>query len=109
MVGVMTINLDPDVTMNQFMDFMVNKFKPESDKIFPEWKSYFVKGFGEENENSFGVILIIESEDDRLKYFNEDGGFNELGNSKMEKLQPIIEESYKLGTSTIKYTGWVIQ
>ena len=34
-VHVMTVNLDPDVTMNQFKDFFINKVIPEVEKHFP--------------------------------------------------------------------------
>ena len=106
---VITINLDPDVTMNQFIDFFSNKLIPEYEKNFPGVKSYIAKGIRGENENSYVWIMLFESVEDRDKYFNEDGTCNELGNSAMEKLQPIIEEGSKLGTFTTTYTDWVIQ
>ncbi len=106
---VMTINLDPDATMNQFIDFYVNKFLPEFEKNFPGMKVYLAKGIRGENENSFGLFYIADSVEDRDKYWNEDGTFNELGNSAWEKLQPLSEEYSKLGTYTYIYTDWVIQ
>ena len=106
---VMTINLDPDVTMNQFMDFFTNKVGPEFEKNFPGIKTYIAKGIRGENKNSFGLIYLFETEEIRNKYFNEDGTFTELGNSAFEKIQPISEELSKLGTYTTIYTDWVIQ
>ena len=107
---VMTINLDPDVTMNQFIDFLVNKAIPEWDKHFPGVKSYIAKGIRGENKNNFAVISFSESVEISNKYFNEDGTFTELGNSAWEKLQPIIEETNKFGTFTVTMlTDWVIQ
>ena len=106
---VLTINLDPDATMNQFIDFYVNKSIPEFEKNFPGMKVYLAKGIRGENENSFGVFYIADSVEDRDKYWNEDGTLNELGNSAWEKLQPVFEEGSKLGTFTTTYTDWVIQ
>ena len=106
---VMTVNLDPDVTMNQFLDFYSSKVIPEIEKSFPGWNAYLVKSIRGENENKFGVIYVIESEDDRNKYYNEDGSNNELGNSIMEKLQPIMTESNQLGIWTTEYNDWLVQ
>jgi len=106
---VMTINLDPDVTMNQFLDYYSSKVIPELEKNFPGWKAYLVKGIRGGNENSFGLIYVIESEDVRNKYYNEDGSNNELGNSIMEKIQPIMDELNQLGTWTSEYTDWLVQ
>ena len=89
---VMTINLDPDVTMNQYMDFYENKYIPEFEKILPGVKLYIAKSVRGENENSFGLVFIFDSEENRDKYFNEDGTNSEFGNSAFEKLQPITEE-----------------
>ena len=105
---VMTINLDPDVTMNQFLDFYVNKYIPEFEKNFPGVKLYIVKGIRGENENSFGSVYLFDSEEVRDKYF-ENGTLTELGKSASEKLQPTTEELQKLGTVTSTYTDWVIQ
>ncbi len=58
----MTINLDPEVTMNQFKDFYVNKVIPEYEKHITGWKGYLVKGIRGENINSFGVIWIVDTE-----------------------------------------------
>ena len=106
---ILTINLDPDVTMNQFLDFFSSKVIPEIEESFPGWKAYLVKGIRGENANSFGLIYVIESEEDRNKYYNEDGSQNELGNSIVEKVQPIMTELNQLGTYTTEYTDWLVQ
>ena len=105
---VMTINLDPDVTMNQYLVFYVNKYIPEFEKNFPGVKLYLIKGIRGENENNFGRIYFFDSEEVRDKYF-ENGTLNELGKSAFEKLQPITDELQKLGTYTSTYTDWIIQ
>ena len=106
---VLTVNLNPDVTMNQFLHFYSSKVIPQVETNFPGWKAYLVKGVRGENENKFGVIYVIDSEDDRNKLFNEDGSANELGNSIMQNIQPIMDESNQLGTWTSVYTDWLVQ
>ena len=106
---VTTVDLKPDVTMEQFQEFYISKVMPEFEKHFPGWKGYSVKGIRGENENSIGMIYVIESEKHRDKYYNEDGSLNELGTATYEKLKPVLDELEKLGTYTTKYTDWVIQ
>jgi len=99
---VTTVDLKPDVTMEQYQEFYISKVIPEIEKHYPGWKGYAVKGIRGENENSIGVIYVIESEKYRDKYFNEDGSLNELG--------PIWEELNKLGIYSEKhYTDWIVQ
>ena len=74
------------------MDFYENKYIPEFEKILPGVKLYIAKSVRGENENSFGLVFIFDSEENRDKYFNEDGTNSEFGNSAFEKLQPITEE-----------------
>jgi hypothetical protein len=106
---VMTINLDPDVTTNQFMDFFKTRIKPEIENNYDGWKVYIVKGIRGENQNSYGLLYVIKSEEDRNKYYNEDGSLNELGSTTMEKFNQLFEEGSKLGTWSTKFTDWVIQ
>ena len=105
---VYTINLDPDVTMNQYLDVWKNKFIPALEKNF-EVKSYIIKGIRGECENCFGSILIWESEAVRDKFYKKEGGLNEIGQAAMQKMQSAWDEMEKLGKITAKYTDWVIQ
>jgi len=105
---VYTINLDPDVTMNQALEAWKNKVVPAWEKNFG-CKSYIVKGIRGECENCFGSMVIWESEADRDQFFNEEGGLNEVGQAAMDKIQPTLDELAKLGEFTSKYTDWVIQ
>jgi hypothetical protein len=103
------VSLKPGVTIDQFTEFFINKYIPAVEKIWKGWKFYLVKGIRGENINSFGLIIIVNSEKDRNKYYNSDGTSNELGNTAFEKLKPVQDELDKLGTFTSKYTDWVIQ
>ena len=106
---VLTINLDPDVTFNQYKDFFNNKVIPEYDKHFPDTKTYIVLGIRGANKNSLGLITVFESGEIKDKYYNHDGSRTKLGKLAWEKVDPVRKELNKLGTVTAKYTDWVIQ
>lgn len=105
---VYTINLDPDATMNQFLEVWKNNVVPAYEKNF-QAKFYIVKGIRGECENCFSGMIIFESEAVRDKFFNEEGELNEVGQAAMDKCQPALDELAKLGEITSKYTDWVIQ
>jgi hypothetical protein len=112
MVGThtLTVTLQPGATMEQFMDFLINTFVPEFNKVDPDWQAYLVKGIrGNINTNSIGVIHIFKSDKIRDKYINPDGSYTELGNSRNEKLKPIQDELNKLGSCTTQWTDWEVQ
>ncbi len=105
----MTIKLNPGVTMNQYKDFFVNKYIPESEKQFPGVKNYLLEGTGGKNGNEYSFIVIFESEQEKDKYYNANGSPTALKNAADENLKPIMEEFSKLGTMSAKYVGWVVQ
>ena len=111
LVGVhtLTITLNPGVTMEQVISYLINSYIPASEKARPEWKYYITKGVRGENNNEIGMIAVVRSEKDRDKYFNADGTIGELGLKANEKIKAYNEELNKLCTWTSKYTDWVIQ
>jgi hypothetical protein len=105
---VLTVDLKPDVTMEQFQEFYISRVIPELEKHLQDWKFYLAKEMKAENINIFGLIIVIKTEEHRNKYYNEDGSYSELGKSSSEKLTPIFEELEKLGTYTETFTDWLI-
>ena len=101
---VLTIELNPGVTMEQFQDFYLNTLLPEYEKRLQGWKFYMTKGIRGENENNYGWIAVIESEETRGKYLDNE----ELWEAINEKLKPITEELDKLGKVTSKFTDWLV-
>ncbi len=104
-----TITLSPDVTMDQFLDFYLNKYIPEVDKAFPGVHLFISKGNRGENENGYALIWHIESLELRDKLWPEMGVTSELVNAAAAKLQPLITELNSLGTITSEHTDWVVQ
>jgi cytochrome oxidase Cu insertion factor (SCO1/SenC/PrrC family) len=105
---VVTINLDPNATLNQFLDVWKNKVVPEYAKNF-QADFYLIKGIRGESENCFGAMMVFKSVADRDKYFKSDGSFTETGQAAYDKMKPVMDELAKLGKTTSKYTDWVIQ
>jgi|APIni6443716594_1056825.scaffolds.fasta_scaffold99262_2 hypothetical protein len=109
-VHVVTVELKPDVTIDQFKDFFVNKYLPEINKTDPNWQIFLAEGIRGENVNQIGLIHVIKSAKDRDKYYNQDGSENKkMVEQRMKKIQPFTDEIGKLGSITTKYTDWVIK
>ena len=108
-IHVMTITLDPDVTMNQFLDFYTNKWVAEVEKHTEGMKGVLLKGDRGENPNSIAYLWIIDSPEAREKYWPEADKPTEEWTAVMEKARPVSTELLKLGTWSEIYTDWVIQ
>ncbi|MBA7516810.1 hypothetical protein ES705_08859 [subsurface metagenome] len=89
-----TIILDPDVTYNQWKDFMINKYIPEFEKQFQgDIKMYLAEGDRGDEENCISIFWVFKSMEVRDKYFTQEGSSTELFKSKFEKIQPISEDA----------------
>jgi hypothetical protein len=107
-VHVITIELIPGVHMAQFQKFHINTLIPEYEKNYPGWQLYLAKGIRGENQNTYGWIIIVESEEIRNKYYNDDGSVTEFGQAAAEKMKPVLEEAEKFGKLNRTYTDWII-
>jgi hypothetical protein len=105
---VMTVTLQPGVTMDKFIEFFHTRMAPEIEKNYTGWKVYLVKGIRGENPDSFGMIYVIKSEKDRDNFYNPDGSASELQQAINEKMQPVMDEMAKFGSITTKYTDWLV-
>jgi len=55
-VSTYKITLQPGVTMNQYEDFLINKYLPEYEKNFPDSKMYILTGDRGEKKNQIGIM-----------------------------------------------------
>ncbi len=78
-VHTVTVDLDPDVTMNEYRNFILTKWIPAIDKSYPGIKTYLTQGVRGTGENSLGFIFVFKSEADRAKFYNDDGSYTEAG------------------------------
>ena len=99
-----TIELNAGVTTEQFLDFYMGTLLPEYEKHLKGWKFYMTKGIRGENENKYGWIAVIESEETRSTYIDNE----ELWEAINEKMKPTTEELDKLGKVTSKFTDWLV-
>jgi len=105
---VATIDLKPGATMDQYIDFFNEKYKPAWEKASKGMKVFVVKGLRGENVNEFGILYQFTDEAARDKYYNADGSLNELGIKFGEELAPVMAEGEKIGTIDTKYTDWLL-
>lgn len=102
------IELKPGVTMEQFQEFYINKAIPAFEKAREGWKVHLVKGIRGDNEGRLGLIIVIESEEARDKYYNEDNSLSKLGEESSKKFAPVREEMEKLVTFKVTFTDWLV-
>ena len=108
-VHTSTVTLNPGVTLDQYLDYFTNRFIPEFEKNFPGVKLFLVKGLNREVKGEYGKIFIVESKKVYNKYWNDDGSYTDVTTAIVEKVQPLLDEGNKLGTTTDVITDWVIQ
>lgn len=106
-----TVNLSPGVTYEQWETFLKDKVFEAYNKEFKgEIMVYLADGERGKYGKYIGRIMVIKSVKVRNKYFPEPGKGSELFRSKMEKVQPLVNELEKLGTYVEDhYTDWIIR
>ena len=105
----LTIKPNPDVTFNQFMDFLENKFIPKYEESFPGLKMYVLEADRGENEGKFGLLFMFDSKESRDKYWPNMDETSELAQQGFEKMRPTSEEMVKFGTWSSTHTDWIVQ
>jgi hypothetical protein len=106
---VMTVKLEPGVTLEQFTAFYVDKVIPAAEKIWSGWRYYPVRRIRGEKADGFGLLIVITSEAERDKYYNADGSPSEVGKAAIAKFQPTLDALTKLGTITADpYVDWLV-
>jgi len=105
----MDVTLAAGITMDQYMDFMVNKNIPALNKEVEGVKFFMLEGDRGEGANSVAFMVWCESLEVRNKYWPEESGPSDEYRAILEKVQPLMDELEKLGTYTRVYTEWVIK
>jgi hypothetical protein len=112
-VHVVTVNLKPNATMEEFTKFYVGHVLPEYEKNWPGLKGYLLKSFFSDSKNKFAVVWLFRTVEDRNRNFNADGSANELEKAALEKVKPIEDKLKAMyGDYTVQYTredDWVVQ
>ena len=107
-IHVLSVELKPDATMDQFIDFFNEKTKPVWEKTHEGMKIFITKGIRGEHMNEIGLIIQFTDEAARDQSYNADGSLTEFGEKTQEKMTPVLVEAEKIGTWTAKYTDWIV-
>ena len=100
--------LKPNVSMNQYLDVMMNKWAPEMQKLFPGTKMIILKGNRGTMANGYAWVWYFESEAVRAKYFTPEGGLvDESLGVKMQEANKILYE-YAIDLGFEDYTDWIV-
>lgn len=109
-VSTYKITLQPGVTMNQYEDFMINKYLPEYEKNFPDSKMYILTGDRGEKKDQMGIMWYFVSVKVRDKYYPNETDLSTEAMAAWERMNPIITEESKYVSESIRvYTDWVIK
>jgi len=108
---VVTVDLDPDVSLNQWKEFAIDTYFPAFNKAFEgEVALYLADGERGKFENFVGFFIVFKTIEVRNKYIPEEGKNTELWKSKWEEVKPIYDDLEKMGSwSREHYTDWLIQ
>jgi len=102
-----TLRLNPDVTMNQFLDYWKENCIPKMKEQIPEMTPIMLKGIGKYKYEYAGLYYYNSLEDLR-KYWNEDRTPTEKGAVALENYGPIMAEFPKYGDFTYTVKDWII-
>ena len=112
-VNTFTYTLNTDVTMNQFLDFYLNKYIPEYEKCYPGVKTYILWGDRGDKKNQIGTMDVYESVAVRDKYYPAENGtiMSEAVKVASEKMKAMDAEMSKffIGEGLRTYTDWIIK
>jgi len=103
--------LQPGVTMDQFMDFITNKYIPEFCKNFPGTKMYALRADRGVNKFQFGMMTVFESVAARDNYYPAEDVASEAGLAADKKMEPVNMEfmKYVKGGTRTSYTDWIVR
>ena len=94
------ITLKPEVTMDQLLDFLTNKWYPEINKLVEgEGVTFFMlQGDRGEYTGNIAWCIYCESEEVRNAYWPGDGSGSGKGGALWQKMESLTEELNKLAT-----------
>ncbi len=109
-VHLITVELKPGATIDQFKSFFVKEVLPDYEKHWKGLKGYLVKSVRGPSKNRFAIVWVFDTEAVRNSYFNADGTPNALEKAALDKVKPIEEKLARFGTYTVEYMDdWVVQ
>ena len=112
-IHVITVDLKPNVTMEEFTDAYKREVLPQYEKNWPGLKGYLLKSFFRDSRNQFAIVWLFDTVEDRNRNFDANDRANDLEKAALEKVKPYEEElQNRYGAYTVTYThqdDWVVQ
>ena len=106
---VLTISLAPEVTMEQYLEYLTKKYIPEVVKHFTGVEVVIMKPVRGAQEDQIAYVNYFRSERSRDQFWPEPDTYSQRAEEEREQVQPVLFELLKLGTWTDNYGVWVIQ
>jgi hypothetical protein len=106
---MLVINLKPDVTLDQYLDFVEKTWIPEWEKQFPGLELFLMKGLNRETESTYSLLFYYASKEVFNKYWNDDGSATDLGNAGVTNLEPVYLEGDKFTPYNPEISDWIIK
>jgi len=109
-ISTYTITLQPGITMEQYVDFLMKKYIPEYEKIFPGSKMYVLHGDRGEKKDQIGFMWYFESLKARDKYYPTESDFSDAAQLAWGRMDAISEEESKYVVNSSRvFTDWIIK
>jgi hypothetical protein len=105
--------LKPEVSLNQFRDFYINKYAPEIQKYMPEMKVYLLRGDRGEKKNQIAELWVFDSVAGRDKYWPKENDTNtspamKEAVTKLEAIGQEYEKYVNTGGNRV-FTDWIVK
>ena len=112
-VHLITPDLRPNVTIDEFASAYVRDVLPEYEKNWPGLKGYVLKAFFRDSKNQLAVVWLFKTVEDRNRNFDVNDRANELERAALAKVKPFEDRfKQKYGNYSVTYTredDWVVQ
>jgi hypothetical protein len=89
------VTLRPDITMDQYLDFLKTKYVPEYDKYFPGSKMIIASPDSWKKENQYGSFIYFEKPEVYDKYYPNGKEMSAECKAAWEKVQLAKQEENK--------------
>ena len=109
-VSTYTVTLQPGITIEQYVDFLMKKYIPEYEKNFPGSKMYILRGDRGEKKDQIGFMWYFESVKVRDKYYPTEFDFSDAAQLAWGRMDALSEEESKYAVMSSRiFTDWVIK
>ncbi len=105
----LTVDLEPGVTMDQFLEYMIDNYVPEVEKHYNGVKILVLQKRGPGNEHKIAWVYYFASISSRDALWPEADTPSEEAEEALNQVQPVLFKLLEMGTWTESYGVWIIQ